>query len=193
MLTLVPAAPQIRGVFARTAPEARGDWHQARTWRRLALAAALLLGSLQFAVWAADTTLRPWTDDQLPLFSLDTIGGGHADLAQLRGRVVLVHFFATWCEPCRAELTALQDLAGRLRERSVSIVAIDAGETDSRVNRFFASLPVSFPVLLDRDQATTKAWQVYAPPTTFCSTAISFPASWPKAISTGAGLMPRSC
>lgn len=118
-------------------------------------------------VRAADTALKPWTDDRLPLFALDALTGGRIDLGQLRGRVVLVHFFATWCEPCRAELASLRLLAGRMRDKPLTVIAVDAGEVDGRVQRFFATLPVPFPVLLDRDSAVSKTWQVYALPTTF--------------------------
>jgi peroxiredoxin len=72
-----------------------------------------------------------------------------------------------WCEPCRAELTTLQQLHAHLRDRYVTIVGVDVGEVDSRVRRFFAERPASFPILLDRDSAASKAWQVSILPTTF--------------------------
>jgi peroxiredoxin len=133
----------------------------------LIAASVILMGPAGSKVRAAETTLKPWTDDRLPLFSLDALTGERTDLAQLRGRVVLVHFFATWCEPCRAELTSLQNLAGRMQDKPLTVIAVDAGEVDGRVQRFFATLSVPFPVLLDRDRAVSKAWQVYALPTTF--------------------------
>jgi thiol-disulfide isomerase/thioredoxin len=181
-------------VLAQTAPEARGNGHRAGSWRRqLGVAASSLGGKLVVAaalkllvavalvvaastastVRAADTALREWTDDApLPPFSLDAlagnrIDGNRIDLAQLRGNVVLVHFFATWCEPCRAELTSLQQLAGRMRSRRVVVVTVDAGETDRTVQRFFATLSLPFPVLLDRDRSATTAWRVQTLPTTF--------------------------
>jgi peroxiredoxin len=64
-------------------------------------------------------------------------------------------------------LTALQQLHSRLHDRSVTIIGMDVGEADSRVRRFFAAGPVSFPILLDRDRAVSKAWQVSVLPTTF--------------------------
>jgi len=123
-------------------------------------------------VRAADTVLRPWTEGRLPLFALDSLTGERTDLAQMCSGAMLVHFFATWCEPCRAELTALQQLHDRIhdgpvKDGSAKIVGVDAGEADSRVRRFFADQPVSFPILLDRDRAASKAWQVSVLPTTF--------------------------
>ena len=77
-----------------------------------------------------------------------------------------MHFFATWCESCREELPALN----RLSERSggtVTILAISVAEADVRVDRFLQSMPLRFPVLLDRDRAVTKSWNVSTLPTTF--------------------------
>lgn len=127
----------------------------------------ILAGSAGAEVGAADTALKAWTEGRLPLFALDMLGGGRTDLDQLRGRSVLVHFFATWCEPCRAELQSLQQLADKMHGRPFAVIAIDTGEPDSRAQRFFASRPVPFAVLLDRDGALGKAWQIDALPTTF--------------------------
>lgn len=87
-------------------------------------------------------------------------------LRSAQGKVVLVHLFATWCEPCREELPALSRLAARYPDQ-VRVLAIDIGEVDARVRRFFETLPVSFPILLDRDRAMMRAWGVSALPTTF--------------------------
>jgi thiol-disulfide isomerase/thioredoxin len=79
---------------------------------------------------------------------------------------VLVHFFATWCEPCREELPALNRLAARAGG-NVTVLAIAVADADSSVQRFFATTPVDFPILLDRDRAVARAWNVTTLPTTF--------------------------
>jgi thiol-disulfide isomerase/thioredoxin len=99
-------------------------------------------------------------------FTLPDIGGADATLESERGHVVLVHFFATWCEPCREELPALSRLAARA-SGTVKVLAISVAEVDLRVRRFVATTPVNFPVLLDRERAVTKAWGVSTLPTTF--------------------------
>jgi peroxiredoxin len=130
------------------------------------LAAALgILAAWTDAARAAE--LAPHVESAKPLFSLDSLAGGRIDLSEQNGRVVLVHFFATWCEPCRPELSALQRLADRFAQRPLTILAVDVGEVDARVRRFFDELPVTFPVLLDRDKAVTRAWKVAMLPTTF--------------------------
>lgn len=111
--------------------------------------------------------LGPWSGREKPGFVLDTLDHRRAGPGADPGHVVLVHFFATWCEPCRPEMAALQRLADRFAGRPLSILAVDVGEVDARVRRFFEKQPVTFPVLLDRDKAVTKAWQVSALPTTF--------------------------
>ena len=101
-----------------------------------------------------------------PDFSLQDLNGANVPLKTFKGRTVLVHFFATWCEPCREELPALN----RFLERSASnasVVAISVAEVDPRVKRFFETMPVNFPVLLDRDRTIAKSWKISTLPTTY--------------------------
>jgi thiol-disulfide isomerase/thioredoxin len=114
-----------------------------------------------------DSGLQIWNGGSKPMFSLDRIDGETEKLADRSNRVVLVHFFATWCEPCRREISSLEQLSKRLPQDQFTIIGIDVAEVDIRVKRFFASLPVSFPIALDRDGAVAKAWGADALPTTF--------------------------
>lgn len=102
-----------------------------------------------------------------PQFSLIDIDGVRRPLATQAGRVVLVHFFATWCEPCREELSSLSRLAGESYGASLSVLAVNVAEVPVRVRRFLDTAPVSFPVLLDGDRTVTRAWGVSTLPTTF--------------------------
>jgi thiol-disulfide isomerase/thioredoxin len=102
-----------------------------------------------------------------PAFVLSDLSGADVRLAAQQGRVVLVHFFATWCEPCREELPALKRLVERSAAKPVAVLAISVGEVDARVVRFMEGLPVNFPVLLDRERAVAKSWDVYTLPTTY--------------------------
>jgi thiol-disulfide isomerase/thioredoxin len=115
---------------------------------------------------AAAAELQDWNGGGQPAFSLPTIDGAAAALEAARGHAVLVHFFATWCEPCREELPALNRLAARAGG-SVTVLAIAVADADRSVQRFFAATPVDFPILLDRDRAVAKAWNVATLPTTF--------------------------
>jgi peroxiredoxin len=115
---------------------------------------------------AAAAELQRWTAGAQPTFSLPNTIGANVALETARGHVVLVHFFATWCEPCREELPALNRLAARVNG-NVKVLAIAVADADRSVQRFFETTPVDFPILLDRDRTVAKAWSVATLPTTF--------------------------
>jgi thiol-disulfide isomerase/thioredoxin len=112
------------------------------------------------------TTFVARADSVQSLFSLPSLDGPAHELARLRGRVVLVHFFATWCEPCRAEMASLKELQSRLGGRPFAIVPISVAETDGAVRRFFADDPLPFAILLDRDRSLARAWNIQTLPST---------------------------
>jgi len=112
-------------------------------------------------------TLKAWSGPEKHPFSLDDLYGPRRDLRAFAGKVVLVHFFATWCEPCVSEMASLQRLATATRGKPLAILAVDVAEVDLRVRAFFDKRPVDFTVLLDRDRAVSKSWDVSALPTTF--------------------------
>jgi peroxiredoxin len=135
------------------------------------LCAAVCVASLNigtaFAEGRARTSLQPWYEGPLSSFALDDLAGVRHDVAAQRGKVVLVHFFATWCEPCIPELTSIRELVAQSDPAALSVLAVDVGEVDARVRRFLEKLPVNFPVVLDRDRAVTKKWNVDALPMTY--------------------------
>ncbi len=135
-----------------------------------AIAALTWAGAVfYFAMQPAGATaaeLQRWTAGAQPIYSLPNMTGANVALKTARGHVVLVHFFASWCEPCREELPALNRLAARANG-NVKVLAIAVADADQRVQRFFATTPVDFPILLDRDRAVAKAWNVATLPTTF--------------------------
>jgi peroxiredoxin len=150
------------------APEFRGAqiWQMRAPLRAVVLTIFLLLGS-QPSVHAGQ--LARIDEPAKPDFSLRDLDGKSVALEAFRGRTVVVHFFATWCEPCREELPAL----GRFLDRSAysannaSVLAISVAEPDQRLQRFFEQMPVNFPVLLDPDRNVTKSWKISALPTTY--------------------------
>lgn len=101
-----------------------------------------------------------------PDFTLPRLDGGSLSRADLPGAVTVVHFFATWCEPCRRELPALGRFAARTRTEDVAVVLVDVAETEVRLNRFFAEVAAPGIVLLDRDRRVTRAFDVSILPTT---------------------------
>jgi len=129
----------------------------------MAMVAVGVLSCLDVTADAA--RLQHWTAAEPPHFTLHDSNGGKIALDSAQGTVTIVHFFATWCEPCREELSALD----RLNERSgaaIKILAISVAEPGMRVRRFLETMPLKFPVLLDPDRATAKSWSVSTLPTT---------------------------
>jgi thiol-disulfide isomerase/thioredoxin len=140
-----------------TAPERRGS-----SWASAVVLCAFLLPAQSLANSAV---LKPSTG-RAPPFALSATDGTAVTLKPLEYAVTIVHFFATWCEPCREELPSLHRLADRADALSVRILAISVAEPDLRVRRFVQAASLSFPVLLDRDGAVTRAWRVFNLPST---------------------------
>lgn len=103
---------------------------------------------------------------KLKLFDMD---GKQVDLESLKGKVVLVNFWATWCPPCRREMPSLQRLWKKLGASKLQIVAVNVGEDADTVLGFMGMLDESptFPIVFDKDSDTLRAWPVRGLPTTF--------------------------
>jgi peroxiredoxin len=102
-----------------------------------------------------------------PDFSLQTIDNQRMTLAGLRGRVVLLNFWATWCRECRPEMSAFEALHRKFAPHGLSIVGINAREPSGPVQQFARSLGLTFPLALDVDGAVAVQYGVIGLPTTF--------------------------
>ncbi|MBT9566837.1 MAG: TlpA family protein disulfide reductase [Thiobacillus sp.] len=100
---------------------------------------------------------------------LQDINGKLHDLAQYKGRVVLVNFWATWCPPCRREMPSMERLAQQLKGEPFAVLAVNVGENADMIGLFTSQLEteLSFPILLDRQSKTMQAWKVGGLPTTY--------------------------
>lgn len=93
-------------------------------------------------------------DDDAPAFSVEMTSGETITLESLRGKVVLLNFWATWCPPCQKELTRVQkDIIDRYQGRDFVFIPISRGEERSTVESFLESNGYTFPVGLDTDQS----------------------------------------
>jgi thiol-disulfide isomerase/thioredoxin len=126
-----------------------------------------LLAALALAAPAQAQELKPWSGGATPSLELLDLQGAKHRLADYRGKVVLVNFWATWCVPCRDEMPSLERLRASLEGRPFAILAVNLAEPESRIRKFLELVPVRFPVLLDPDTRTTKAWQAKLLPATY--------------------------
>lgn len=109
---------------------------------------------------------QPYPAPSLKLADLD---GKTHDLTTLKGKVVVVNFWATWCPPCRREMPSLERLRQRLGAQGLEVVAVDVGEDADTVFSFTGQLDPApgFPLLLDKDSSAMQRWKVRGLPTTF--------------------------
>ena len=103
-----------------------------------------------------------------PDFALSSLSGGTVRLADLRSKVVLVNFWATWCVPCRMEMPALEALYQRYKDAGLVVLAINLDTLSSAsVEAFVKEVAVTFPIVLDPAWSTAKLYQVRGLPTTY--------------------------
>ena len=143
--------------------------------RRLMLQASLLLPALAASAAARLANAQgltgpayevtPWSGPVSSLGLVDTTGKTW-QLPDLQGRAVLLNFWASWCEPCRAEMPTLQQVADLYGPDKLLVLAINFKESAARALQFAKTTGVSLPVLLDTDGKTAQKWGVKVFPTT---------------------------
>ncbi|GAA0412133.1 thiol-disulfide oxidoreductase ResA [Cocleimonas flava] len=104
-----------------------------------------------------------------PALKLQDMDEETTDLKDLKGKTVVVNFWATWCPPCRKEMASLGRLHQSTKDKNVEVLAVDIGEDDDAVFAFMAELDPTpeFTVLFNEDGSLMKSWKVRGLPTTF--------------------------
>ena len=129
-----------------------------------AVGAAAIAAAMTAA--AAEADLKAWSGDT-PRLEAKDLDGKAVDLKSLKGRVVVVNFWATWCEPCRDELPALLHLKQKLAGKPFDLLTVNYGESPEKIAQYLQRQKLAPPVLLDRDMEIAKDWKVGGLPMTF--------------------------
>lgn len=116
---------------------------------------------------AAAPALSPGSGEAAPALELKDLEGRPQSLAAHRGKVVLVNFWATWCEPCRREMPSIQRLRARLAGKRFAVMAVNTDEPESRVRQFLTQTQLDLPVVMDPNKTVTREWGVRMLPVTF--------------------------
>ena len=107
---------------------------------------------------------------QAPPLQLNNLAGKSIDIASYKGKVVVVNFWASWCEPCREEFEELNQLQENYRSKGLVVLAVNLAEMKPRIIQFLKGngLPENaIEILLDRNSTIYKSWKARGIPTTF--------------------------
>lgn len=126
-----------------------------RWFRTVAIAGAMLVSSLVAA-----------SNGPAPGFALPSRNGDIVSLEQLKGQVVMLNFWASWCGPCRQEMPLLDQMHKRYSALGFTLLGVNVEADTKDAERWLADTPVSFPILFDRESKVSKLYNVSAMPST---------------------------
>jgi DsbE subfamily thiol:disulfide oxidoreductase len=156
------------GSFDRRAEDAMNR----NAWR--VLSALILAGGLGWAYAtrpqsgaAAPAVASTRVGAPAPEIALPMLSGETRTLADLRGQVVILNFWATWCGPCRAEMPALAEIQTQYASRGVIVIGVNQREDAGSIRRYLDSIGVDFPIALDPTGESNRQYRVLGLPTTY--------------------------
>lgn len=130
---------------------------QKRFWKTC-LAGALVLLATSVSAGLAQSPA--------PDFTLKSSSGENLRLSELRGEVVMINFWASWCGPCRQEMPILSELYDKYKAMGFTVLGVNVEENSSAAKQLLQEVPVSFPVLFDNDSTVSRQYDVVAMPST---------------------------
>jgi peroxiredoxin len=131
------------------------SWNIKHWIRAAALATTLAVSSMV----GASSSLAP-------SFTLPSRSGDMVSLEQLKGQVVMLNFWASWCGPCRQEMPLLDQMHKRYSSLGFTLLGVNVEANTKDAERWLADTPVSFPILFDKDSKVSKLYNVSAMPST---------------------------
>ncbi|NTV99933.1 MAG: redoxin domain-containing protein [Oscillochloris sp.] len=171
------------GVISAQDVTSHTDAHRkltSREWIMVAsgvlVALALVAAIWQFTGHERQVQSQPMgeVDREAPAFSLQTMNGDTISLTAYRGKVVLVNFWGTWCEPCKREMPALQAANELYGNKGLAIIGVNLtddeqlrGNSEDDIRAFATQYQLTYPIGLDRDGSVTNEFRVFPLPTSF--------------------------
>ena len=126
--------------------------------RIAAIAAAL---SVSLPALAGSSPAAP-----APVFTLASRAGQDVSLAQYKGQVVMINFWASWCGPCRTEMPLLESIYKKYNRMGFTLLGVNVEPNSQAANDWLKATPVSFPILYDTDSKVSKLYDVAGMPST---------------------------
>ena len=125
---------------------------------RIAAMAAILAFALP--AWAGGGGV------QAPAFTLQSVDGRQVSLAQFKGDVVMINFWASWCGPCRQEMPLLDSIYKQYKDMGFTLLGVNVEPDSQSADAWLKKTPVSYPILYDPKSQVSQLYQVQAMPTT---------------------------
>lgn len=128
----------------------------------------LMLFSPAFASHANMVVLPEKDRSPAPSFTTSDLDKAEVALEDYRGKVVLLHFWATWCGPCKEEMPHIEALWQKYRDKGLLVVGVSVQEKpNGQIRAFVDELGLSFPMLLDQEGSISEMYELSAMPTTY--------------------------
>jgi len=128
---------------------------------RTRIAAMIAAAALALPALAANPTGSP-----APQFTLGSRAGQSVSLAQYKGQVVMLNFWASWCGPCRQEMPLLESIYKKYNRLGFTMIGVNVEPDSNAANEWLKATPVSFPILYDKDSKVSKMYDVAGMPST---------------------------
>ena len=132
-----------------------------QVWKQSLLLIPVLLFVFGTNIHAAQVLSGKATD-----FTLKSRGGKNIKLSELRGQVVMINFWASWCGPCRQEMPLLEALHKKYSALGFTLLGVNVEQDSSKANAYLRDISVSFPILFDKKNSVSKAYNISAMPST---------------------------
>src|SRR5690348_14747442 len=134
--------------------------------RRLSAGIVATLAACAATVIALPAAVAADPSGPAPQFTLPEKGGGQLSLAQYKGQVVMINFWASWCGPCRQEMPLLENIYKKYNKMGFTLIGVNVEPDPKAAEGFLKDTPVNFPVIYDKDSTVSKAYDVSGMPST---------------------------